>query len=79
MAASVFITIRILRPKWSGPKVVILSGVYCIIFLFFSTILFKNVLIETSGLEIKFLGKARTLLTPLSIPKQGKTNMQHNA
>ena len=27
--ASVFITIRILWPKWSGPKVVILSGVYC--------------------------------------------------
>jgi len=29
MAASVFMTIRIIRPKWSGPKVVILSGVYC--------------------------------------------------
>ena len=29
MASSVFVTIRILRPKWSGPKVVILSGVYC--------------------------------------------------
>ena len=30
MAASVFMTMRILWPKWSGPKVVILSGVYCI-------------------------------------------------
>ena len=29
IAASVFITIRILRPKWFGPKVVILSGVCC--------------------------------------------------
>ena len=33
MAASVFITIRILSPKWSGPKVVILSGIYCIKFV----------------------------------------------
>ena len=29
MMTSVFMTIRILWPKWSGPKVVILSGVYC--------------------------------------------------
>ena len=29
MAASVFMTIRILRPKWPGPKVVTLSSVYC--------------------------------------------------
>ena len=37
MAASVFITIRILRPKRSGPKVVILSGVCCIKFNQFSS------------------------------------------
>ena len=29
MAVSVFMTTRILRTKWSGPKVFILSGVYC--------------------------------------------------
>ena len=33
MATSVFMTIRILRPKWSGPQVVI-SGAYCITLIF---------------------------------------------
>ena len=44
MAASVFMTIRILWPKWPGPKVVILSGVHCIaklIILNLITIIFK--------------------------------------
>ena len=30
MATSVFKTIRVLRPKWSGPELVILRGAYCI-------------------------------------------------
>ena len=29
LVTSVFMTIRILRPEWYGPEVVILSGAYC--------------------------------------------------
>ena len=42
-------------------------------------ILVDNSFIELTGSNLKYLGKARTLLTPLSTSKQRKRNMQHNA
>ena len=45
---------------------------------FFST-LFDNTFIELLGSNLKIWEKARNLSTFLTTPKQGKTNMQHNA
>ena len=43
------------------------------------SMLFDNNFIEVPGSKLKILGKASTLLTAMNIPKQGKTNMNHNA
>ena len=43
------------------------------------SILVDNSIIELPELNLKILGKATTLVSSMRIPKQGKTNMNHNA
>ena len=43
------------------------------------SILLDNSFIELLGIKLENSGKARTHLTSISIPKQGKTNMNNNA
>ena len=42
-------------------------------------VLLDDSFIKLPGSNLKILGKARTYLTSMSIPKQGKTSMQPNA
>ena len=43
------------------------------------SILLDNSLVRATGIKPENLRKARTYLTSMSIPKQGKTNMNHKA
>jgi len=75
MAASVFMTIRILWPKWSGPKVVILSGVYCNNFFSNISSFGGNVVIKhernaiTSGIKRQYLVMLAFLTLLLSVTR----------